>query len=233
MERNYSLVLRCHTCGQPQRDRRAYRDHLLLAHHEVARRGCDTPIRLEGHELEAVWAGIRRRQTTRMALAAGRREELGLPRVSDREAARRLQDNRARSARRLRAAARAGGAATAALGTPVVPLAPQPVPLRLGTFQSRHLAVPAGTVRHGGARMPCPRCTTCPCHTTRDFSEAQDTTTPPPRRPRSPIRPPSPRHSHTRSPKRDPSPGPPQLSREETQPDDGQLSWSDARHSSA
>jgi len=70
MERNYSLVLRCHTCGQLQRDRRSYRDHLLWAHHEVARRGVDTPTRLEGRELEAVWAGIRRRQTTGMALAA-------------------------------------------------------------------------------------------------------------------------------------------------------------------
>jgi len=99
MERNTSLVLRCGTCGQLQRDRRGYRNHLLWEHHEVARRGSDAPVRLEGRELEAVWAGICRRQTTGMALAARRREELGLPRVSDREAARRRQDNRARLAR--------------------------------------------------------------------------------------------------------------------------------------
>jgi len=139
MERNTSLLLRCQTCGQLQRDRRSYRDHLLWAHHEVARRGVETPVRLAGRELEAVWAGIRRRHMTGMALAARRREELGLPHVSERETARRLQDNWARSARRLRAAARVRGAAAAALGTPVVPLAPRPVPLRLGTFQSRHL----------------------------------------------------------------------------------------------
>jgi len=179
---NYSLMLRCHTCGQRQRIRRSYRDHLLWSHHEVARRGVDVPVQLEGRELEAVWAGIRRSQAAGTALAAAhRREQLGLPRVSDREAARRQQDNRARSARRFRAAARARGAATAALGTPVVSLAPPPpvrplMSTRLGTFQGRPLATPAGTVRHGGARMPrppCTRCLTCPCQTHRDFSEAQ------------------------------------------------------------
>jgi len=236
MERNYSLVLRCHTCGQLQRDRRGYRDHLLWAHHVVARRGSDTPIRLEGRELEAVWVGLRCRQTTGMALAARRREELGLPRVSDREATRRLQDNRARSARRLRAAARTRGAAMAAPDTPVVPLPPRPVALRLGTFQSRPLSVPAGTVRHGGARMPrppCTRCLTCPCQTFRDFSGAQHPVSPPPRRPLSPIRPPSPRRPQARSPKRDPSPGPPQLLREEAQPEvkDHSMSWEDAQAS--
>jgi len=104
-----SLILTCRTCGQRQRVRLGYRDHLLREHNEVARRGFDAPIRLEGRELEAVWAGIRHRQTTGMTPASRRREELGLPRVSDKEAARRLQDNWARSARRLRAAARARG----------------------------------------------------------------------------------------------------------------------------
>jgi len=131
----------------------------------------------------------------------------------------------------------------AALGTPDVNLKPQhaatPAPsgrmaLRLGKFQAQPLAVPAGTVRHGGARVPrspCPRCTTCPCQTIRAFSAAQFTAAPLPRRPRSPIRPPSPRRPHTRSPKRDPSPGPHQLSRQEPQPDEeeGQLSWADAQ----
>jgi len=234
-----ALVLTCRTCGQRQRDRRGYRDHLLREHNEVARRGFDAPVRLEGRELAAVWAGIRRRQMTSMTTANRRREELGLPRVSDWEAAGRREDNRARSARQLRAAARARGVATAALGTPVVPLVPQPaatpmMALRLGTFQARPLAVPAGTVRQGGARLPrspCPRCTTCPCQTTRDFSGAQHPASAPPHRPMSPIRPPSPRRPHTRSPKPDPSPGPPQLSREEPQPEEkeGQLSWADAQ----
>jgi len=142
--------------------------------------GFDNPIRLEGRELAAVWAGICHRQTTSMIAATRRREELGLPRVSNREAAHRREDNRASSARRLRAAARARGAATAALGTPVVPLAPQPTvrPLmrtRLGTFQARPLATPAATVRLGGGRQPrppCTRCLTCPCQTFRDFSTA-------------------------------------------------------------
>jgi len=42
---------------------------------------------------------------------------------------------------------------------------------------------------------------------------------------------PTPQRPHTRSPKRDPSPRPPQLSREEPQPDEeeGQLSWADAQ----
>jgi len=161
------MMLRCVTCGQRQRDRRSYRDHLLWAHHEVARRGVDTPTRLEGRELEAVWAGIRRRQETGMALAARRREQLGLPRVSHREAARRLQDNPARSAHRFRAAARARGAATAALGTPVIYRAPQPTvtPLmrtRLGSFQAPPLAMPAGTVRLGGGKTTTPSLHTVP-----------------------------------------------------------------------
>jgi len=60
-----------------------------------------------------VWASVRRHQVSGTTLAARRREELDHPRVSDREAERRLQDNRARSARRHRAAARARGAAQA------------------------------------------------------------------------------------------------------------------------
>jgi len=116
------LVLRCHTCNRLQPDRRGYRDHLLREHNEVSRRGFDVPVRLEGRELAAAWAGVRRHQVSGTTLAARRREELGLPRVSDREAERRLQDNRAHSARRHRAGARARGAARAALGTPDVPL---------------------------------------------------------------------------------------------------------------
>jgi len=203
-----SLVLRCHTCGRMQRVRRGYRDHLLRVHNEVARRGFDIPVRLEGCELAAVWAGVHRHQAARhqaggTTLAARSREELGLPHVSDREAARRLQDNRARSARRLRAAARAREVAIAALGTPDLPLELQRaatpelvgrIVTRLGTFQARPLAKPAGTVRQGGSRRPrspCTRCLMCPCQTTRDFSDAQHPVSPAPHRPMSPIRPPS------------------------------------------
>jgi len=65
----------------------------------VSRRGFDVPVRLEGRELAAVWASVRRHQVSGKTLAARGREELGLPGVSDREAERQLQDNRARSAR--------------------------------------------------------------------------------------------------------------------------------------
>jgi len=114
-------ILRCHTCGNIQRDRRVYRNHLLRAHGEVSRRGLDAPVRLPDRELAAVWASVRRHQTSGNTRASRRREELGLPRVSDREAERRLRDNRSRTARRHRAAARARGVATAALGTQDVP----------------------------------------------------------------------------------------------------------------
>jgi len=211
--------LRCHTCGALQRDRRSYRDHLLRAHQEVVRRGIDTPIRLEGRELDAVWAGIRRRHESGMATASHRREQLGLPRVSDREAARRLRDNRDRTARRFRAAVRARGAATAAPGTHFVPRTARPPvqPLmrsRLGTSQARPLSTPAGAPRHGGATLPRPRCTrclNCTCQTYRDFSRAQRLPSATPRRPISPIRPPSP---------------PPQLEREDTQ---AEMSWDEAQ----
>jgi len=76
-------VLRCHNV---QRDRRAYRDHLLRVHGEVARRGSDVPVRLEGRELEAVWASAHRSRISGPVQATSRREALGLLRVSDREA---------------------------------------------------------------------------------------------------------------------------------------------------
>jgi len=81
-------VLRCHTCGNIQRDRRVYRDHLLRAHGEVSCRGLDAPVRFPDRELAAVWANVRRHQTNGNTRASRRREELGLPRVSDRVAER-------------------------------------------------------------------------------------------------------------------------------------------------
>jgi len=114
------VILRCHTCGNIQRDKRVYRDHLLRAHGEVPRRGLDAPVRLPDRELAAVWASVRRHQTRGNTRGSRRREELRLPRESDREAERRLRDNRSLTARRHRVAARARGVAPAALGAPDV-----------------------------------------------------------------------------------------------------------------
>jgi len=108
----------CHSCQNVQRDRRAYRNHLLRVHGKVARRGSDVPVRLEGQELEVVWASAHRLRMSGPVRAARCREALGLPRVSDREAERRLKDNRARTARRSRAGARAREGATATFWCP-------------------------------------------------------------------------------------------------------------------
>jgi len=188
-------IIRCHTCGNIQRDRRVYRDHLLRTHGEVSRRGLDAPVRLPDRELAAVWASARRHQTSGNTRVSRRREKLGLPRVSDREAERRLRDNRSRTARRHRAAAHARGVATAALGTPDVPTAiERAAPIepaerfaaRLGSFQARPQGEPVLTVRLGGTRRPispCLRCRTCECQTNRDYSPAQESRSTTPRRP--------------------------------------------------
>jgi len=163
-------LLRCHTCNKIQRDRRVYRDHLLQAHGEVSRRGHDVPVRLQERELAVVWASVRRHQVSGSTRASRRREELGLPRVSDREAERRLRDNQARTARRHQAAARARGVAPAALGVPDVQgttendgAAPMELAERfvaqIGSSQSRLQVGPVVTVRGGGARRPI-----SPCH---------------------------------------------------------------------
>jgi len=116
------LILRCHNCNRVQRDRRSYRDHLLREHGEVSRRGFEVPVRLQERELAVVWASVRRHQVSGTTLAGRRREELGLPRVSDHEAERRLRDNRARTARRHWAAACSRGVAPATLGAGTVEL---------------------------------------------------------------------------------------------------------------
>jgi len=64
-------VIICHACHEVQRDRWAYCNRLLRVHGEVIRGGTDTPLRLEGRELEVVWS----------ICASRRREALGLPRV--------------------------------------------------------------------------------------------------------------------------------------------------------
>jgi len=114
----------CHACHNVPRDRYAYRDHLLRVHGEVARWGSDIPVRLKGRDLEVVWASAHASRTSGPAHASRRREALGLPRVSDREAERRLKDNRACTARRHRAAARAREGASATLSAPEVLLRP-------------------------------------------------------------------------------------------------------------
>jgi len=118
------IWLYCHRCRQAQRDRRAYRDHLLRAHGEVMRRGSDVPVRLDGRELEVVWASVHRPRTSGPSRAARQREALGLPRVSNREAERRLKNNQAHTARCHRAAPRAREGAPAPLTAPEVPATP-------------------------------------------------------------------------------------------------------------
>jgi len=168
-------VLRCHTCNGTQRDHRSYRDHLLRVHGEVSRRGFDAPVRLQEKELAVVWASVRRHQVSGATRASCRREELGLPRVSDREAERRLRGNWARTARQHRAATRARGVATAAPGTQDVPteiegatpLEPAgPLTAQLGSFQAKPPGEPVLIVRIGGTRRPlspCLRCRDCVC----------------------------------------------------------------------
>jgi len=79
----------CHVCQEVQRDRWTYRNHLLRVHGQVIRGGTSTPVRLVGRELEEVWSA----DFVRLLDASRRREAMGLPRVTDQEAARRQHDN--------------------------------------------------------------------------------------------------------------------------------------------
>jgi len=156
--------LYCHSCHNVQRDRRAYRHHLLRVHGEVARRDSDVPVRLEGRELEAVWASAHQSRMSGPVRAACRKAALGLPRVSDREAERRLKDNRARTARRH----------WAALEVPATPVEQE---VRDRDQGGRHAAraassraspkeEPTITAQVGGTRrvyFPCERCAHCRC----------------------------------------------------------------------
>jgi len=87
-------ILHFHACHGIQHERRAYCDHLLHVHGEVSRRVSNIPVRLEERELAIVWASVCRQQVSGPVRAARRRAELGLPKVSKREAERRLKDNR-------------------------------------------------------------------------------------------------------------------------------------------
>jgi len=215
--------LYCHVCRNVQRDRRASRDHLLRVHGKVARRGSDVPVRLEGRELEVVWTSVHPSRTSGPARAARQTEALGPPRVSDREAERRLHDNRARTARHHRAAARAREEAPAPLTAPEVPATTDLLQdtaddtrhvLLLGSTQ----ADPPTVAPPGRTYSPCARCLNCSCREPKNYSEAQAS---------SPVRglhtsrrrSSSSRRVHRRPP-RTPSPGPPLLWRE-AQQDEG------------
>jgi len=189
--------LYCHSCHDVQRDRQAYRDHLLRVHREVARRGSDVPVRLEGRELALVWATAHRARMSGPVRATRRREAIWLPRVSDKEAERRLKDNRAQTARRHRAVARVRGLVMAALGAPEViteDIGGQGradkehggrYTAKIGSSQAQPQTEPVPQLRGGGVRRafsPCERCTRCPCRQDKDYSAAQDSAPPSPRR---------------------------------------------------
>jgi len=80
------------------------------------RRGSDVPVLLDERELAIVRDSFRRHSVSGLLRAARRRAELGLRRVSDREAERRLRDNRNLTVRWHRAAARAKREAAATQG---------------------------------------------------------------------------------------------------------------------
>jgi len=189
--------------------------------------GTNTPVRLEGRELELVWSADYRR----LLGASRRREALGLPRVPDQEAARRL-----RRARRGRAAVRTNEAAQQRAArqpvarqrvarperapthvtppTLVAPLTPTPVaapPTGETPTSERHM-IHAGrqpvTLRDAlppRTYSPCDRCLHCPCSRPKNYSEAQNDY--PPLRPSRPTS--RRRASPLRPTARTPSPGPP------------------------
>jgi len=229
-------VLYCHTCRNVQHDRHAYRDHLLRVYGEVARRGSNVAVCLEGRKLEAVWASAYQSRMSGPVRAARRREALGLPRVSDREAERRLKDNRARTARRHRAAARARLRAAATLRAPEGTPTTEGQEVRDRDQGERHAAraasspaassrsspkvEPTITVQVTGTRRvysPCERCAHCRCRQPRDYSAAQESPSPPRRRSPSGRRRSSSSCYHTRQQTCTPSPAPPKLWREAQQ----------------
>jgi len=174
--------LKCHACDEVQRDRWAYRNHLLRIHGEVIRTGTTTPVRLEGRELATVWAA----DFIRLLGASRRREALGLPRVPDREAARHLHENRAKRARWARAAARADeigrqraarqrGARPTRAPIHVAPPTVAPPAAERPTTQAGRQQVQQHESPTAGTYTPCGQCRNCPCRQTTNLSEAQNT----------------------------------------------------------
>jgi len=157
----------------------------------------------------------------------------------DREAERRLKNNRARTARRHRAAAHARERAPATLTAPKVlrtpdehdvPAADTRQVLLLGSTQ----ADPPTTSPPECKYSPCARCLHCTCRQPKNYSAAQRTSRSPARRSRASRRRSSSSRQGQRRPPRTPSTGPPLLWREAQQaegPTDGPdtLSWDDAQ----
>jgi len=122
---------------------------------------------------------------------ARRREALGLPRVSDREAERRFKDNRARTARRHRAGARAREGATATLTAPEVPVTPDG---QGGATEDAQHVILRGSSRADltatsppvQTYSPCERCLHCRSRQPKDYSAAQNSSPSPARRARAP-----------------------------------------------
>jgi len=206
--------IRSHSCNEVQRDRWAYRNHLLHAHREVIRTGTTTPVRLEGREYATAWAA----DFNRLLGASRRREALGLPRVPDQEAARRLHENRARRDCRARAAVRVDEidrqrAARQREARPtrtrrhashptVAPSAAERPTIQAGLQQVQEND--SSSVR---TYTPCRQCVNCPCRRATNLSEAQNVY-PPLRASRlSSLS----RASPSRATSRPISPGPPQL----------------------
>jgi len=199
--------MRCHACDEVQRDRWAYRNHLLRVHGEVIRTGTTTPVRLEGRELETVWAA----DYTRLLGASRRRE------VLDQEAARRLHENWARRARRARAAAHADeigrrraarqrGARPTRAPVHVAPPTVVPPAAERPTIQAGRQQVQQHDSPTAGNYTPCGQCLNCTCRRT-NLSEAQNAY--PPLRASRPTS--LSRSSPARATSRPLSPGPPQL----------------------
>jgi len=176
-----------HVCQDVQRDRWTYRNHLLQVHGQVIRGGTSTPVRLVGRELEQVWSA----DYVRLLDASRRREAMGLPRVTNQEAARRQHDNRIRRERRGRAIARARAYVQQRAARQRVARPPSTPPRRrhlrvasppptVGTQTDERPTLQAGhqlTHRHESptARTytSCGRCLNCPCRQPKNLSEAQ------------------------------------------------------------
>jgi len=204
--------LYCHACHNVQRDRRAYWDHLLRVHGEVARRGSDIHVRLEARELEVVWASAHRSRISGPVRTSRRREALGLPRVSDRAAERCPKDNRACTAPRHRAAACAREGVPSTLTTPEVLVTPDGQEATAGDTRQVLLlgstqADPPKTAPPGRTYSPCARCLNCLCRQSKNNLAAQDTSPSPARRSRASRRRSSSSRRGQRRPPRTPSPG--------------------------
>jgi len=108
----------CPTCGDVLRSRRLYRNHLLVKHRQVSRRGLADPVDLLDAQYEVSMQKFRSNQVNGPERRRAQRAANGLDKESDTNTDRRLRDNLKRNERRWRAkAARTFGEAQQA--TPV------------------------------------------------------------------------------------------------------------------